>query len=224
MNMPEIRREIASADSSLARLREHRDKLKQLCSEYMVRPEDDDRAQEILSKIRSGWHPSEGIPPELAAVAGGMNKSLPATEAEVAMIEERRALLIEQLPSEAEVAAATKRAEVLATKAAAKVRAAESAWDEFRAALEAAERAATKFANAHSESRPRLSEVGDLVREMGLDVTVPSEFRPDAAQSRLLGLVGQLCRRIGYSLEIDASLAGEVADARRSAEREETAA
>ena len=122
MRLPEIRREIESTDTRLARLREHRDKLKTLRAERLLRPRDDRRAQEVLRAVERGWFSSDGIPPEVAAIGSGLNMGLPATEAEIA------------------------------------------------------------------------------------------------------GRLGTLLRRCGYSQEIDPALAGEVADARRSVEREETAA
>ena len=174
----------------------------------------------MLRAIERGWLPSDGIPPEVAEIASGLNKGLPATEAEIAEAEERRALLVEQLPSEEEIAAATKRAEVLADTAAAKVRAVKEAWVEFLSGLEATERLATDLVKARAEARTPLYELADLVREMGLDVTVPREFRPTTEESKLAGILGQLCRDVGYSLEIDRILAAEVASAGRSVEQQ----
>ena len=107
MKLPEIRHEIKSTDTCLARLREHRDKLKKLRAEQLLRPQDDRRAQEVLRAIERGWLLSDGIPSEVAAIASGLNKGLSATESEIAEVEERRSLLVEQLPSEEEIAAAT---------------------------------------------------------------------------------------------------------------------
>ena len=152
-------------------------------------------------------------------MAGGMNEGLPATEAEIATLEERRALLVERLPSDAEVAETTERAGKLASAAADKIQAAGSAWVAFVGSLEVAELAATELVRRRAESRPPLNELGGLVREMGLDVTVPKLFNPEVAESKMAGLLGALLRSCGYSQEIDAGLAAEVADARRSVER-----
>ncbi|MCH7667138.1 MAG: hypothetical protein IH936_14565 [Acidobacteria bacterium] len=224
MKLPEIRREIKSADIRLARLREHRDKLKKLRAGQLLKPQDDRRAQEVLRAIERGWLPSDGIPPEVAEIASGLAKGLPATETEIAEVEERRALLVEQLPSEEEVAAATERASELAAHAEQHRQQVVSVWSDLVGSLEAAETIAQDLVAKRREGEKPHHELTALVSAMGLDVTVPKPFKPEVAESKLAGLLGTLLRRCGYSQEIDASLAGEVADARRSVEREEVAA
>ncbi len=95
---------------------------------------------------------------------------------------------------------------------------------EFVGSLEAAETIAQDLIAKRREAEKSHHELTVLVSAIGLDVTVPKLFKPEVAESKLAGLVGLLCRNVGYSLEIDAGLAAEVADARRSVEREETAA
>ena len=178
----------------------------------------------MLRAVERGWFSSDGIPSEIAEIANGLDQGLPATEAEIAEAQERRALLVEQLPSEEEIAAATERASELAKQAEQHRQQVASAWSKLVGSLESAETIAKDLVAKRRDAEKLHHEATDLVSAMGLDVAVPKPFKPEVAESELAGLLGTLLRHCGYSQEIDASLAAEVADARRQVEREDAAA
>ena len=224
MNAAETRRQIERLDGKLFRLRSHCDELKQLRTKYLLRPEDDSRAQEILRVIESGWLSREGVLPELAMIANGLSMGLPAAEAEIARLEDRRRLLVDELPSSEEVADAEQKAAKLVKQATEQSEQFETAWSANMEAMAGVEVAARKVVATRGQAQATIRDLSSLVERYGLDIEIPREPSPNPAESKLVGVTGVLLRDVGYLQVIAPQLHAELASARRQVEREETAA
>ena len=191
--------------------------LKAVRDKYLLQPEDDFRAQDVLHKIENGWQRGEVVAPEL--VGAPTQHGLPAVEQEIVQLKHKRRLLEAKLPSEEEVASAQRQAIGLARQATERSEDFEQSWSAFMAALAEAEASARAVVEARAKAQETLHELSELRAQNALDIDVPQEPRPSPSEEKLAGLLGLLLRDVGHSQIIDRGLGAEMASAQQQVER-----
>lgn len=215
MNVGQIREQIEALDQRLKELKSWEKRLVKTRRQWLI--DDSDGARWALDVIDHGVSGGQGRPaaldlPQLDAGWPGLK----ATRETIAQLTERRATLVEALPSKSEIARKTKEAEARA--AAIRVRARKLAKQ--TAAAEHAIREAAALALAVAEDTRRLWERNIELDKLSAnaDVARPQAPRPDAPHFRLASPLAALLRGYFCGGQPNAVQSELVRDLRKEAE------
>jgi len=218
MKAIEVNSRITDVEIKIDQLEPWLGTLKAVRDKYLLQPEDDFRAQDVLHKIENGWQRGEVVAPEL--VGAPTIRGLPVVEQEIVELRRKRRLLEAELPSKEDVTTAQRRAFKLKQLS----REAETIfgekWSTFMEAMAEAEEAGRQVVEARANAQETLHELLDLREQYALDIDVTREPKPNPGEEKLSGLLGSVLREVGLSQVIDRGLDAELQSARRQTERE----
>ena len=155
---------------------------------------------EILQMVMHGVRHADGIPRELVRRGFTPGKlGLSATAHMLAALQEKRALLEKELPSPEEIAEAEQRAAPLVAEVGDANARCAHAWQQFVAALEAAEIAGREFAMARRAAHATVSALRTVATDYALPISAPATWSPDQRDAQLVDLLGQFMRVVAVA-------------------------